>query len=128
MRRVAAALLVAAVAVVGCRSGGADPTGEWSLYVPPDMVAQAAKSGEIPPKGTLEVLRNGRFRMNVRQASGRVLEAEGRWTLAEGSFTAEGSERTIGPDGRSSERSFRSTGAFSPDGRRLRVYGRDFVR
>ncbi len=127
MRRLTLALLVASVAVVGCRSGGADPTGEWSLYVPPDMVAQAAGSGETPPKGGLQVLPGGRLRMRIEQA-GRVLEAEGRWTLAEGSFAAEGTERTIGPDGRSSERSFRSRGVLSPDGRRLRVYGRDFVR
>ncbi len=114
---------------VGCRGGrSTDPTGTWSLYVPPDMIAMARHSGELPPTGSLRVMPGGGFEMRVQQAPGRLLQAEGRWTMAHGSVTLVGTEQTIAADGKPAVRSFRSTGTLSEDGRRLRVYGRDFVR
>ncbi|MCX7799389.1 MAG: hypothetical protein N2109_03500 [Fimbriimonadales bacterium] len=120
--------LLAGVAwLAACGKGPGDPTGVWTLYVPPDMVRQAQPGKEVPPQGTLEVRRDGTFAMRI-QAQDRSYEMQGRWTAQNGSFSVEGTERETDREGRSSDRRVRSQGTLSADGRILRVYGRDFVR
>lgn len=125
MKRLWMIAVLLPLVLVACGKKAGSPEGRWTLYVPPDMVAEAKQTGKAVPEGTMDIRSDGTLTMDLTLPDGKQTFS-GSWKRDGTQMTVQGKETTTGADGKEKVDDVVDTGSFSGDFTTVRVHGKDF--